>query len=352
MNIKNTASPILANSNFKPTPFYQNFDDFPQKTNKTIEIVVVPKIPSTNNRQENIGITIDENIILGILSKHYLNVVITEINTQDDLNNLILRKPDLVFSGVKYFHFNGKNIWLSDYLQSHGVGCIASNKKALNNEYDKALAKDIMKKENIATADYFVTKPGEYLTKESIPIKFPLFIKPLSSGDSIGIDANSVVYDFKNFEAKVLDIYHNKKYHSLVEQYLSGKEYSVGILVDKSNDSIQAMPIEIIVKPNKNGHCILDFDIKTNDYEKVVAVTDLKIHRQLSDLAKNAFKALGGELLGRIDIRMDSNKTPYFIEANLMPGLRKGYFYRACLLNLDMSYEKMILTIAANGLSA
>ncbi len=35
-----------------------------------------------------------------------------------------------------------------------------------------------------------------------------------------------------------------------------------------------------------------------------------------------------------------------------MPGLRQGYFYRSCLLNLNMSYEQMILTVANNGLSS
>jgi D-alanine-D-alanine ligase len=49
---------------------------------------------------------------------------------------------------------------------------------------------------------------------------------------------------------------------------------------------------------------------------------------------------------------MDHRGVPHFIEANLMPGLRKGYFYRSCLLNLNMSYEKMILTVADNGLSS
>ena len=49
---------------------------------------------------------------------------------------------------------------------------------------------------------------------------------------------------------------------------------------------------------------------------------------------------------------MDHRGVPHFIEANLMPGLRKGYFYRSCLLNLNMSYEQMILTVADNGLSS
>jgi len=186
----------------------------------------------------------------------------------------------------------------------------------------------------------------------SIPIAFPLFIKPLTGGDSRGVDANSIVYDFLSFQAKVLDIKRKHNLRSLVETYLSGKEYSVSILQDHSNGNLKAMPIEIVVKKNINGHRILDYDIKENDHEKVIAVSDSKIFNQLSDLSKNAFIALGGKSLGRIDIKMDHRSVPHFIEANLMPGLRKGYFYRSCLLNLNMSYEQMILTVVDNGLSS
>ena len=49
---------------------------------------------------------------------------------------------------------------------------------------------------------------------------------------------------------------------------------------------------------------------------------------------------------------MDQLGVPHFIEANLMPGLRKGYFYRSCVLNLDMSYENMIFSIANTGLAS
>ena len=117
-------------------------------------------------------------------------------------------------------------------------------------------------------------------------------------------------------------------------------------------DAVRAMPIEIIVKENINGHCILDFDVKKNDEENVIAVSDVIVFDKLSRLAKDSFKALGGKSLGRIDIKMDHFGIPHFIEANLMPGLRTGYFYRSCVLNLDMSYEDMIFSIANTGLSS
>jgi len=325
---------------------------YPNKIDKTIEIVIVPKLADITANQQNVGIVLDEKLILKILSKRYRNVSITEINTENDLKKLALRKPDLVFSGVKYFYFAGGIIWLNDYLELHDISYIASNRTALHNEHDKSIAKKIMQKADIRTADFFTTEPGEHQNEMSIPIAFPLFIKPLTGGDSRGIDANSIVYDFLSFQAKVFDIKRKHNLRSLAETYLSGKEYSVSILQDHFNENLEAMPIEIVVKKNINGHRILDYDIKENDHEKVIEVSDSKIFNQLSDLSKNAFTALGGKSLGRIDIKMDSRGVPHFIEANLMPGLRKGYFYRSCLLNLNMSYEKMILTVADNGLSS
>ena len=322
------------------------------KINKSIEIVTVPNFGEINSHQDNVAIIIEEKNIQKILSKRYKKVTITEINSKKDLEALVKRKPDLVFSGVKYFLFNNKYIWLNDFLELFEIPYIASSKAALDNESDKNKAKKIMQKNNIRTADFFITNPGEYLNKSLIPLKFPLFIKPVTGGDSRGIDKNSLAFNFKDFTAKVLDIKINHNSSSLVETYLEGKEYSVGIFEDSINGVLRAMPIEIIVKKNIDGHSILDFDVKKNDEESVLNVSDVVIFDKISKLAKASFKALGGKSLGRIDIKMNHLGIPHFIEANLMPGLRKGYFYRSCVLNLNMSYEDMILSIANTGLSS
>ena len=325
---------------------------FQIKINKSIEIVTVQNPGKKNSHQDNVGIILEENKILKILSKRYAHVSITEINNKKDLNRLLKRKPDLVFSGVKYFNFNREKVWLNDCLENYDIPYIASSRVALNNESDKNLAKKLILKARIKTADFFVANPDEYQSESSIPISFPLFIKPIKGGDSRGIDSNSVAYNFLSFKNKVLEIKNKHNLASIVETYLPGKEYSVGIFQDSINGSLRAMPIEIIIKKNINGHCILDFDVKKDDEEKVIAVTDIKIFKKLSKLAKEAFKALGGKSLGRIDIKMNNRGIPHFMEANLMPGLRQGYFYRSCLLNLDMSYDDMIFNIANTGLSS
>ena len=335
----------------------QNVVTFPKNNifskliKRSIEIVTVPKPEDLNTNQANVGIILDEKLIFKILSEHYTEVLITEIKTKKDLTKLAARKPDLVFSGVKYFHFNNKKIWLNDYLELNDILYIGSNKSSLLKESNKSRAKKIMHKLKITTAKFFTTEPGEHKNEKSMPIKFPLFVKPITGGDSRGIDKNSIVYNYPSFKKKVLEIKENQHLRCLVEKYLSGKEYSVGIFKDNQSGLIEVMPIEIIVKKNINGHHILDFDIKKNDKEKVTAVLDLKIFTELSILAKQSFTALKGKSFGRIDFKMDHLNNPHFIEANLMPGIRKGYFYRSCFLNLNINYEEMILKITANGLN-
>ena len=331
-------------------PFKNNI--FKIKINKSIEIVIVHNPGEKNFHQDNVGIILEENKILKILSQRYSEVVITKIQHKKDLDRLLKRKPDLVFSGVKYFNFNNDKVWLNDCLEAYGIRYIASSRAALDNESDKNKAKKLIVKANIKTADFFVATPDEHEHSSSIPIPFPLFIKPVKGGDSRGIDSNSVAYNFASFKKKVLEIKTKHNLSSLVETYLPGKEYSVGIFQDSIKGTLRAMPVQIIVKKNTNGHRILDFNVKKDDEEKVIAVTDTIIFKKISKLAKEAFKALGGKSLGRIDIKMNERGVPHFMEANLMPGLRKGYFYRSCLLNLDMNYDDMILNIANTGLSS
>ncbi len=348
--------------------FYEDVRDTPSGTQHTgrglggiptapdegrvIEIVIVPHPADIVVHRENVGIELDETLILEILSDRYRHVAITQIRTRHDLEQMASRRPDLVFSGVKYFTFDGEELWLNDFLDLHGIAYIASGRSALLTERDKARAKSVVRRAGVATAEFFVTEPDEHRTVDTVQLAFPLFVKPLTGGDSRGVDANSVVHDFASLERKVLEIHESQKSPSIVETYLPGREYSVGILEDVSSGTLRSMPIEIVTERNGNGDRILDYDVKRQDVETVAPVTDAAVRLQLGNLAKAAFRALGGKSLGRIDIKMSSDDVPHFIEANLMPGLRKGYFYRSCLFNCGMSYEAMILGIAENGLAS
>ena len=336
-------------------PAYRNRNvlsqiDLPIKDNKSIVILTVPKAESPQIYQKNVGIILDEHLIFKILSQKYQHVKISEISTKSDLERVLNRRPDLVFSGVKYFEFGAGKTWLNDCLDQNGIAYLGSNRQALERESNKNQAKDIVQNIGIQTAQYFKSVPGEHPTEASIPIAFPLFLKPVTGGDSRGVDAFSYVHNFAGFKSKVAKIYSRQNNTTLAETYLTGREFTVGVFQDCKTQKYTTMPIEIITSKNKNGHRILDFNIKKNDTEQVIAVARAVLRKQLSTMARAVFRALGGKSFARIDIKMDGHNVLYFIEANLMPGLGKGYFYRSCLLNLNMSYDQMILRIAANGL--
>jgi D-alanine-D-alanine ligase len=93
----------------------------------------------------------------------------------------------------------------------------------------------------------------------------------------------------------------------------------------------------------------LSAQVKSADTEHHLEVTDTSLKEKINTLAINAFLALGAKDYGRIDVRLDSHGTPHFLEANLLPSLVNGYgnFPKSCLLNNDLEYGPMILTIAS-----
>lgn len=324
------------------------------KQNKHIEVVISPLSGLNIMTPESC----DE--ICNVLKNHFTEVGATVIKKKADLENLIKKKPDLVFSGVKYVSFtedskrresHGK-IWMSEYLESKGINYTASKASALKSEFDKILAKEIMLKNDINTAPFFVAKPGQYKKTKELPLQFSLFIKPIYEGNGKGIDRDSIVTNFDTFEKKVELIYKEFKSPSLVENYLSGREFTVGIFDTISNEEKMAMPVELMAVPDDCGNKILSFEAKTKDNERLVPVRDPKEHERISEFAKKAFIALGARDYGRIDIRMDENGVLFFLEANLLPGLNpcKSYFIKTCKINKQADYEEAILRIVETAL--
>lgn len=99
---------------------------------------------------------------------------------------------------------------------------------------------------------------------------------------------------------------------------------------------------------DRKGNRFLSESVKEADTEQVLAVTNDEVKELVSTLARRIFIALGARDYGRIDLRMDGHGKPYFIEANLMPGLStRGYLSRCFSLNDSMGYDDMIVSIVS-----
>lgn len=324
------------------------------KANKHIEIVSSTKSGFSSMSQ------VSRDAALAVLAKRYTDVRVTLIDNLSDLEALVARQPDLIFLGMKFIPVNpalglsdsGK-IWIAEYLDEHGIAYTGSGHMAHELELNKPLAKQRALDAGLNTSLFYVARQNQSLNEADIPLPYPVFIKPTSRGGGLGIDSDSVAYNFEQLRSKVNSIATKLQSDSLIEKYLSGREFSVAILKSEHLDEFSVMPIELIAPPDEHGVRILSGKVKSSDTESFVEVTDKIIKAKVSALAINIFQTLGGRDYGRIDIRLDAAGTPHFLEANLIPSLINCYgnFPKACLLNMGMGYESMILSIVGLGLT-
>lgn len=293
-----------------------------------------------------------------ILRQYYSKVGITIVNNLSDLESLVAKKPDLVFLGMKFIPCNPRlgfadpdRIWLSDYLTERGITCTGSSSFSHQLELDKSLAKQHVLNAGLQTSPFYVAQMHKTLYRHDIQLNYPLFIKPVDRGGGDGVDSKSFARNFSEVQEKVASITSSIGSNSIIEEYLPGREISVAILKDEHSPHYSAMPIERIVPSDKKGLKILSPEIKHADAGLSVAVTDLNVKTKVTTLAIDAFHALRAREYGRIDIRLDKDGTPTFLEANLLPSLIDGYgnYPKAYALNKQRSYETMLLTIVRLG---
>lgn len=282
--------------------------------------------------------------VLQSIKKRFNNVVISLCNNELDLVSVKERKPDLVVLAVKYIQLkSGMKIWLSDYFQKANINFMGSTRQALEFDSDKFKAKELIKSSGLKTADFFLVTPTTYQAEEEILMPFPLFLKPISAANGNGIDDGSFVSDFSQYQKKVKEIFAKYDNFVLAEKYLSGREFSVAIIENAQNDELIISPIEITPPQSKNKIRILGAKVKTENTEKITKVNDVFTNSKLTQLAADSFRALGARDAGRIDIKMDAHGVCYFLEANLVAGMKKGssYFPRAFEIGKGLDYDQV-----------
>ena len=290
--------------------------------------------------------------VLDAIQRMGYSVRLNVCKTKDCLDEVVKRNPRLVILAVKYIPVkNGEDIWLSDYFTQHKINFTGSPRDVLKFDSNKVLAKTHLTNKGIKTADYFLAIPGQYKTASELPIKFPLFLKPLDAANGNGIDDLSFVTNFTAYESKIVSLYHTFNQPILVEEYLDGSEYTVAV-IKTSSEKLIASAVEIIPPTSSNGLRILGAQAKTDDSEKMIQIDDCDVKNRVIMLATDAFNALGVRDFGRIDIKTNTQGECFFIEANLVPGMTYGssYFPEACDIAQAYSYDKVVEMLLAGGL--
>jgi len=302
-------------------------------------------ITSPNNQLKETGFGAHlacDNVMQSIQQMGH-SVSITSCSTHGELRAVVKRKPDLVVLAAKYMLIKGdSNIWFSEYFEKNKITYSGSSRATLKYDSDKVLAKSHLEKIGIRTADFFTATPNQYKSESEFPFLFPFFLKPADAANGNGIDDLSFVNTFKEFESKVLSLFELYNAPILVEEYLSGSEFTVAIM-ESSSGEMTVSAIDVIAPESADGLRILGSIVKKLDTEEFKKI-DINTIRKVKDLAVSAFYGLGARGFGRIDIKMDKDGQCFFMEANLLPGMNFGssYFPKACEIADGISYDEVV----------
>lgn len=211
-------------------------------------------------------------------------------------------------------------------LEMLGIPYTGSNVLTLALALDKAMAKRVFQQANIPTPRFAAFSPGEEASSRGL--RFPLFVKPACEGSSMGVSPASLVRDEAELVRQVNYITRSYKQPALVEEFLVGREFTVGII---GNDQLELLPIREI----RFDHCpaehgpIYSYQYKTEwdkeEYFPCPADVSPELAARIRAVAMAAFRALGCRDIGRVDIRLDADDAPNVIEVNPLPGLAPGF---------------------------
>jgi D-alanine-D-alanine ligase len=225
------------------------------------------------------------------------------------------KRWDLVFNICEGLYGDGRESVVPAILDQYRIPYIFSGPVIMGLSLNKHLTRIAVEAAGVpASPGYLISKPEDIA---GCTLEYPLFVKPVSEGTGKGISEKSLVKSFmelKEISEMVLKEFNQP---ALVEEYLPGREFTVGII--GTGDSAVAiggmevicannLPYSVEVKENYKLYCtyrILDDDIKQECY----------------DVALKAWRALGAVDAGRVDLKADRKGKICFIEANPLAGL-------------------------------
>jgi len=242
----------------------------------------------------------------------------------------------------------GEDGTIQKILEEIKIPYAGSKTRASKLAIDKIDSREIFEKNNIPMPRYNVVVRGEVLPDEPVSdnikiffeeLSMPIVVKPSTQGSSIGlsmVDSENSLYKAVSNAFKYSD-------RVIIEEYIEGREITVGILEDR------ALPVVEIIPKNR----FFDFEAKYNkgatDY-KVPAEIDKEKYRECQEMALLAHKVLGARFFSRVDMILDKDGTPYILELNTIPGLTETSLLPLAAAEAGIDFNQLVLKILESSL--
>jgi D-alanine-D-alanine ligase len=247
------------------------------------------------------------------------------------------KRWDLVFNIAEGLYGDGRESVIPAILDQYRIPYVFSGPVIMGLSLNKHLTKLIVKAAGVPVS------PGMLITDindiKKCNLEYPLFVKPVSEGTGKGITEKSLVHSPDELRTMVEWIITRFNQPALVEEYLPGREFTVGIVGSGDNavaiGGMEVMcadnlPYSIEVKENYQQYC---------QYKPL----DKGITDECKNVALNAWKALGAVDAGRVDLKADKNGRICFIEANPLAGLNPVHSDLPILARMyGIEYQKLM----------
>ncbi|MEA5010581.1 MAG: ATP-grasp domain-containing protein [Angelakisella sp.] len=259
---------------------------------------------------------------------------------------------DMAFNIAEGLCGRGREAQIPALLNMLGIPFTGSDETTLCVSLDKALTKRLLTTYHVRTPKYVVFD-GE-TSPHLHGMRFPVILKPNAEGSSKGISDVSIAENMQELKALVkrnTQLYHQPM---LAEEYIEGREFTVGIL-GNGKDAVAFPPMEILFRRSTQAsYHVYDYHVK-QDYQNYIdykcpADIPNDVQTKMTKTALKIFHALGCRDFARVDFRVSEDNKVYFIEINPLPGLAPGYSDFPMLAEFSgVPYRQLVLSVLETG---
>jgi D-alanine-D-alanine ligase len=232
---------------------------------------------------------------------------------------------DIVFNIAEGLRGRNREAHIPALLEFLNIPYTGSDPLTLSITLDKSMAKRVVISGNIPTPRFKKVERMEDL--DGLDLSYPLFVKLCYEGSSKGVRLDSKILDRRSLEEKTRWLSETYGSPLLVEEFVHGPEFTVGILGNENPSVLGVMQVEIKGKPQDEA--IYSLEVKREWEEKVryhcPPPIDQNLLRKIEEVALRAYRILECRDVSRVDIRVGKDEIPYFLEINPLPGLSPVY---------------------------
>jgi len=263
-------------------------------------------------------------------------------NATDLLSNMDNLKVDIVFNISEGVIGRNRESQVPILLEMAGIPFVGADALTLGLTLDKVMAKKIFIAERIPTPSFFEIKSMENFI-DTDHMKFPMIVKPRFEGSSKGLTESSRVENMGELKKQAEYIINAYKQPALVEEFISGQEFTVAVIGNDPAEAMPAVQIKIDGRLKLNDKFYTFARITSDRLEYVCpARINQELNEKLKDLAVKTYNAVECRDFGRVDFRVDADGNPYVLEINPLPSLSTEDVFPLFAKAIGITYEEAL----------